>query len=521
MPGKGLIRFVLLALVLAGVLCLGLRFQARRDERVGLADSAWRLTYSIEGEAQEPGAELRVAIPSGTQHCRVFRQDFRHSNLRVDPLRGSPSETREIVAVAEHKDEWTLTLRLDLHVSPRGGWPADETPVSLTPASGAEYLAGDRGIQTGCQAVVETLADLRDEKVQHAALAERAFEHCRRQLRPGGPDAPNDAEEALQRGLATPLGRARAMIALCRASGIPARLVSGFEIRQGPIDPHVWVEVLAGNRWVPYDPSRGFSRELPHNVLPVRRGGPRIVVASDVSELESEFSMVQLPGTPRRIGAQVRRPADILDLTRLPLEMHAVVALILLMPLGALVTCVFRNIVGIETSGTFTPTLLALSFVFADWRTGLAVLAAVVVLGFTTRYFLDRLRLLLVPRLSIILTLVVCCIVFGVSLLDYLRLTPGVHAVLLPMVILTMIVERFYVTTQEDSMYVALQRLGGTAVVGFFCYLVLRWETVARLLLAYPEAHFLTVAALIGIGRYTGYRLLEPWRFRDAAEVDR
>lgn len=87
----------------------------------------------------------------------------------------------------------------------------------------------------------------------------------------------------------------------------------------------------------------------------------------------------------------------------------------------------------------------------------------------------------MLPRLSIILTLVVCCIVFGVSLLDDFHLTPGVHAVSLPMVILTMIVERFYVTTQEAGMTVAVQLLVGTAVVGFFCYLVLCWQTVARL----------------------------------------
>ena len=87
------------------------------------------------------------------------------------------------------------------------------------------------------------------------------------------------------------------------------------------------------------------------------------------------------------------------------------------------------------------------------------------------------------------------------------------------MVILTMLIERFYVTTQEDGMHVALQHLAATAIVGFFCYLVLCWESVARLLLAYPEAHFFTVALMVLIGRYTGYQLLEPWRFRDFVDL--
>jgi hypothetical protein len=189
------------------------------------------------------------------------------------------------------------------------------------------------------------------------------------------------------------------------------------------------------------------------------------------------------------------------------------------MPLGALVTCVFRNVIGMKTSGTFTPTLLALSFVFADWHTGLVILVAAMILGIATRYLIDGLKLLILPRLGIMLTLIIFCIVYGISTLEYFRVAPGTHAVLLPMVILTMLVERFYITTQEDGPGVAMQHLAGTAIVGFCCYLILRWGTVAQLLLAYPESHFFTIAAMVLIGRYTGYQLLEPWRFRDFVDL--
>ena len=209
---------------------------------------------------------------------------------------------------------------------------------------------------------------------------------------------------------------------------------------------------------------------------------------------------------------------EILDLTRLPPEMHQALAIILLMPLGALVTALFRTIVGIRTFGTFTPTLLALSFVYTDWRTGLVVFAVVMTLGLASRQLLDRLKLLMVPRLSVILTLVVLCIIFGVSVLDYYHLTPSVQAVLLPMVILTMTIERFYLTSEEDSFRFALQLMAGTVAVGFCCYLVLRWEDVGRVLVAHPELHLFTVAVLILLGRYTGYRLTELWRFRDLAK---
>ena len=85
------------------------------------------------------------------------------------------------------------------------------------------------------------------------------------------------------------------------------------------------------------------------------------------------------------------------------------------------------------------------------------------------------------------------------------------------MVIMTMLVERFYVTTEEDNLYFAVQLLIGTLTLAFVVYSLLGWKTVGRTLLFYPELHLFTVAALILVGRYTGYRLTELWRFRDLA----
>ena len=220
------------------------------------------------------------------------------------------------------------------------------------------------------------------------------------------------------------------------------------------------------------------------------------------------------PGPGGGRGKQ-RSLTALADLTRLPLEMHEVLSLILLLPIGGLVTAFFRTIVGVRTFGTFTPTLIALSFVFADWRTGVFVFVFVLVAGLVSRTFLDKLKLLMVPRLSTVLTLVVLCIIFCVSLLDMLRLTPGAQAVLLPMVILTMTIERFFLTSEEDGTGFALQLLAGTVVVALCCYCVLQWGAVGRFLFAFPEAHFITIAALILMGRYTGYRLSELLRFRD------
>lgn len=211
-------------------------------------------------------------------------------------------------------------------------------------------------------------------------------------------------------------------------------------------------------------------------------------------------------------------PANLLplfDLRSLPLQSHRLLGLLLLMPLCAVATCFFRVFIGIETSGRFTPMLLAMGFAVAGWKQGVIAVLLVVALGLTTRDVLERLRLLLLPRLGILLTLVVYCFVLLNGMAEHFRWSHGPDALLLPIVILANVIERFYVTSQEEGTGVALQRLCGTGVVCFFCYLILSWESAGELLLAYPEVHLLTVAALIVMGRYRGYRIAELWRFRD------
>ena len=118
-----------------------------------------------------------------------------------------------------------------------------------------------------------------------------------------------------------------------------------------------------------------------------------------------------------------RHPLDILDLTQLPVKLHEPMELILLLPLGALVTAVFRTIVGIRTFGTFTPHAAGPGLHLQRLADGPGrVRLACMILGFTSRSLLDRLKLLLVPRLGIILTLVVLLMVFSVSVTELLPL---------------------------------------------------------------------------------------------------
>jgi hypothetical protein len=525
---------VLLLLAL-GTVCLALRVNFRQGTPLLPDDSIWRLTYHVNGRAKLAGAKLHAAYPSDTHYCRVFHEGLDPTQPGIERIKSVVSEAREIGVVAHRPGGISLVAQFDLHLRPRGGLRIPAEP-SLSAENRADYLRSKKGIEVEDPVVVATLDRLRTDPADKSELVERVFDFCQADIRSGGKEAPadkstakpvpadkspakeapSDAAAALKQRWANPLGRARAMVAICRAAKIPARLVTGLEIRPSDdLRPHIWVEAMSDGRWEAYDPLNGFAHDLPHNFLPLRRDGGGLLRESGMADLRLTLTARRIPPPPGQFREEGQRPIDVLDLTRLPLELHAPLSVILLMPLGALLTAVFRTVIGVRTFGTFTPTLLALAFVYNDWRTGLVIFFAVLVLGLTSRSALDRLKLLMVPRLSVMLTLVVLTMVFGVSLLDYLHWTTSTEAVLLPMVILTMTIERYYLTTEEDGPKFAFQLLAGTLLLAFLCYLVLRWDAVGQMLLKFPELHFFTIALLILLGRYTGYRLTELWRFRE------
>ncbi|MBN1671976.1 MAG: hypothetical protein JXR37_13135 [Kiritimatiellae bacterium] len=494
-----------------------LRFQARAKGRLPPGDSVWRVEIQTRFRAARPGARLAAAVPTDTSCCRLFRQSVSHAGIRTDMTRSRHSRELEIHGVAMAAGPHQFDLQYDIHLSPHADRRNAVEPRTLNTEQRVYYLRHEPHIQVADPAVLRVLADLRKAKLPKSELVERIFEYCYNHIAAGTRAAPQDAAGVLRDGLAAPPGQAAVMVALCRAAKVPARLVAGLELVQGAfVHPHVWVEVFVKNQWAPYDPLSGFAREMPAHYLPVSRSGTRIVAGdSAVEDLRTIFNVRPI-SAPRGL-----RPAAeaglgrVLDLTALPLERQRTLAVILLLPFGGLLTSVLRNVVGLRTFGTFTPALLALSFVYADWLTGILILLAALLAGLAVRAGLARLQILAVPRLSIVLTTVVVSMVLVVSALNHREVTPAARTVLLPLVILSMLVERFFITAEEDSLARAFALLVQTLAVGICCHMVLRWRGLGDTVLTYPELHFITAAALIGVGRYTGYRLNELWRFRD------
>jgi hypothetical protein len=201
----------------------------------------------------------------------------------------------------------------------------------------------------------------------------------------------------------------------------------------------------------------------------------------------------------------------------LPIASQAVYHILLVVPVGVLILVIMRNLIGVKTFGTFMPVLIALAFRETRLVSGIILFCLLIGAGLAMRFYLEQLRLLVVPRLAAVL-IVVLHLMFLLDLLSYkFGMQPGLSVTLFPMVIMTMTIERMSVVWEERGPSEALKQGFGSLAVASLAYVAMNLDYLQHLFFVFPELILIVLAITILLGRYTGYRLLELKRFKALA----
>ncbi|RFA30502.1 hypothetical protein CAI21_05495 [Alkalilimnicola ehrlichii] len=330
---------------------------------------------------------------------------------------------------------------------------------------------------------------------------------------------PDKDIRVLREGIRDDVHRVRRIQRILAGARIPSRTVYILRLqdgmRQGTLEP--WLEVHNEREWLPFDPQTGRPG-YPPNALVWRVGDDPLAEVVGGSQAEISFSTMK---SIREVLGVAEERARLLDsrvlefsLFSLPVSTQNMYRVLLLVPIGAFLVVLLRNIVGIKTFGTFMPILIALAFRETALLWGVFYFILLVGLGLAIRFYLETLKLLLVPRLSAVL-IVVILLMAGTSLVSHkLGLVHGVSIALFPMVILAMTIERMSLVWEEQGAKEALQQGVGSLLVAIAGYLVMTNEQVAYLVFVFPELILVLLAMTLLLGRYSGYRLTELWRFR-------
>jgi transglutaminase-like putative cysteine protease len=335
----------------------------------------------------------------------------------------------------------------------------------------------------------------------------------------GGSD---DGLLALANRAGSERGKTALLVTLLRAAGVPARPVTGLELRSNALPRETtWAEAWAGGAWVPLSPTGAFFAERPASLVVLHAGSFATVETTGAEAVTYHYAALREHLRAEEVAAMMVPPNRVLralSLYRLPVATQAALRLLLVLPLGALIVAVFRNLVGVPTFGTFMPVLIAFALRNVPIYIGLAMVVAMIGAGVFGRLVLERLRLLLVPRLAILLSMVVLGVAAFALLGRRFETRELFSGVLFPIVILTMLIERFSIAIAEEGMRTALERAGYSLLVTIAVYPVLRDPTAEYVMFSFPELTFCVMGVLVWIGGYTGYRLLDLVRFRSFAD---
>ncbi|MBW2494541.1 MAG: UUP1 family membrane protein [Deltaproteobacteria bacterium] len=330
--------------------------------------------------------------------------------------------------------------------------------------------------------------------------------------------ASDDAILTLAAREGSQVGKTRSLVMLLRGAGIPARVVLGLKLQTGtPPEEVVWAQAWLGGVWVPLSPVEGFFGERPADRVALRFGSDQAIETSGVEAVGRRYHALREQLRPEELTALMVPNSDLLaalSLYRLPLPTQSALRGLLLLPIGALIVALFRNIIGVPTFGTFMPILIAFALRSYPLAPGLLLVGSVLCVGIFGRLAFERLHLLLVPRLSLLLCIVVLLVTGAAIVGRGSNIHNLLAGVLFPLVILTMLIERFAVTLSEEGWRSALERAGWSIAVAIVVHPVFRSASAQQLMFGYPELVVGISGLLILIGGYTGFRVSDLIRFR-------
>jgi len=502
------LHLVVLAALLA---TLGLAFFAYKALRLGFPltpetqTEVWRIEVHASFDASGGPVKAALKVPAGTGSATIVDQGFSARGYGVTTERAEANR-RAIYARRDASGRQDLYYRVVIDVGRGAGAPEEAKPLARAPSFRADAMPAAQTLVDAAQ------AESADARSLAATLLKRL-----QAAKPGDPAAYLLGRDP------TPGRLVAVAVDLLRLAGTPARVVNGLSLF--PERRHArftrWLEVYDGERWFSVYPSE-TSRPAQRLLLAWWRGTGPLVELDGGKNLATDVTVNRSYELGVRAAVAQQRALEKtlieFSLFGLPLQSQALFRTLLVIPLGVFLLVVLRNVIGFKTFGTFMPVLIALAFRQTGLAAGIVFFVIVLALGLAVRLYVERLKLLLVPRLGAVLIVVVGLIAALTVITHRMGLDVGLSVGLFPMVILTMTIERMTVTWEERGAGEALQQAAGSLAVAAVCFLIISHATIEHLFFVFPELLLVLLAATLLLGRYTGYRVLEVLRFRVLAK---
>lgn len=319
--------------------------------------------------------------------------------------------------------------------------------------------------------------------------------------------------------------RSELLTNILQVGKVHARTVGVLELKDGRRNQklHNYVAVFNGSEYKIFNPTTGKTG-LEQDQMIWNDNGNSLLDISGGHNALVRFTTINHPVSAVEAG---ERKANIdiaageelvpFSLSALPLDEQSLFKGLLLLPIGVVIVVFLRVIVGIKTSGTFMPVLIAMSFLETSLWFGLIGFVSIVGVGLIVRSWLSRLNLLLVARISAVIITVIGLIGFISFFTFKIGLTEGVKITFFPMIILSWTIERMSILWEEEGYKEVLKQGGGSLFVAVVAYLSMSSVFIQHCTYNFLGLQLILLSLVLIMGNYTGFRLSELKRFKPLA----
>ena len=458
----------------------------------------WTIDAHISFKPTGKPIEISLAVPHTNGGYKILSEDVIASGYEVHK---DTENNRMIIKSAPRKNKQNVYYRIMLYDNEdvSGKIRDANTPKVDKPQFDNEQQEG----------LVEEIWTLADER--EGTPASRIIKTLNADILPPEVDAFLPVKTTRQ-------VLAEKVIYLLSYKNIAARIIRGVKLNEKKHSSaaDLMLEVREDGKWMVYNLKTGESG-IPKDFVPFQRGGVSLLDVSGGSSSEVKFSVIK--STISSFNMAGRRAkyeqTHLFDYTiyNLPMLEQNTLKWLMIFPLGILLVVIMRNVIGISTMGTFTPMLISMSLIKTGFIPGLICYSLIIALGIVIRATLTRLNLLLVPRISAVVILVIL-IMQVLTVLGYqYNIKIAASAVFFPIIITAWIIERASITWEEEGAKNATKQIINTSVVAVFTYFVISNEYIRYIMFAFNEWNIVILFIVMLLGTYTGYRIVELKRF--------
>jgi len=468
----------------------------------GEEKSVWNIEAKVEFKGTGKNAFISLALPDEQEGMFSYNENASSPNFGYTTALSEGYERGEW-AKRNVKGEQTLYYSIDV-----------VTDESFVPESIKEYKqkVAIEASSVILQAAASIMHDAYEYSADDISMTARLVSEFNK-------PEPSQAVEMLKRRYIHSKKDLRDMLAaLLESKDVKLRRLGAIALIDGQKNVLLMpmLEVFSNDKWQLFDINKG-KIDKNDEVFIWQRGAVSLLDAEGVHNSEVHFSVTENVVSARSAALIKNNEEQIslmdFSLFVLPNESQNAFKRLLLIPIGALVVVLLRVLIGIKTSGTFMSVLIAMAFIQTELIPGLVMFILVVSLGLIVRSYLSYLNLLLVARISAVLIIVVGIMAVVAVFAYKLGFKDAISITFFPMIILAWTIERMSIVWEEDGAKEVFIQGGGSLGVAVIAYFAMINPIMQFWTFNFPEFLLAVLGVIILIGRYSGYRLSELYRF--------